>query len=42
MQQNFPAVIGHLKLVKIECRKVIHKKALDLATEDENFGSKNV
>ena len=41
-QKYLPAVIGHLQLVQVESRKIIHEVTLDLAAEDEDLGAEDV
>jgi hypothetical protein len=40
--KHFPAIIGHLKLVQIERRQVIHEITFDLTAKDENLGPQDV
>jgi hypothetical protein len=40
--KHFPAIIGHLQLVQIERRQVIHEVSFDLTAKDENLGPQNV
>lgn len=41
-QQNFPAACRGLQRVEVECDEVIKEEALDLATEDVDFGAEDV
>lgn len=40
--EHLPAIIGHLQLIQVECREVVHEDAFDLATEDVDFRSEDV
>lgn len=40
--EHLPSIIGHLQLVKVKCREIVHKDAFDLTAEDVDFGSQDV
>lgn len=40
--EHLPAIVGHLQLVQVECREVVHEDAFYLATENVDFGSENI
>ena len=40
--EHLPAVVGHLQLVQVKCREIIHKVAFHLATKDVNFRAQNI
>ena len=40
--EHLPAIVGHLQLVEIKSRQVVHKVTLHLTTKDKNLGSKNI
>jgi hypothetical protein len=40
--QELPLVLRHLQLVEVESREIVHEVALDLSTEDVDFGPEDV
>lgn len=41
LREHLPAIIGHLQLVQVERRKIIHEEAFNLAAKDEDLGPQN-
>lgn len=39
LNKDFPTIAGLLKGIQVKCNEIIEEKALDLTTEDVNFGA---
>jgi hypothetical protein len=42
MNEDLPAIIGHLQLVEIESGEVVHVVILNLTTKNEDLGANNI